>query len=339
MTNDHPDKIHQARQLIISGSIVEAIDLLAGEVAGSEELEKVALQLKARNHRLDLSILKGTISREDENLERNIITDALFYLVKQVEKDRAPAPEKPGPLPRHREEPPKTDPSHDPAMPARPILRHVWPWAAAVTALVFALFLGITWLGKFGHGQISQTEKVVPVAPKTMDLTANITVAPANPDWKLTGMARVSAGGFTSEAQPVPAGGGAVVFRNIPGESVGKPLRLSLENLNFPATIARQSSTVLPKPGGPVDFFVEMKINNFRGKTLRPNLQPAPNIQLEIADGLAKTVSGADGAFEFSLPEIPQKTVRLVLRRGGRVVLDDMVGLDAAVFQEVKVPN
>lgn len=252
MTSEQQDKIHAARQFIVDGRTEEAIAALAEVVAGSEDWTDILLLLKTRHKNLARAILKGTIAREDENLERNGINSALFDLVQAIENEL---------------ETPKPTPG--PAKPVAPVVQpKIEPLPKA-------------------------PETIAPTAPKVVF------------GWKLAA-----------------------------GLSVALALLLLFfgKNLFFKkgSNVAVETQKTAP---------VVVKTVKFSGKTLRPNRQPAPGIQIEIANGLAKTASGADGSFEFSIPEIPEKTVRLVLRRDGKVLMDQIVGLNAAVFAELKVPN
>jgi hypothetical protein len=313
------DTIETIKRLIADGDCAQAIDRLADlptTVASATEDELILL--KNRLTQLERSVMNGTLARDDEIIERNLITRSLLNLVLAVQNGRREMFDPPVAAP--------TPPSSEPAVPVARRLPRRGLLVAGSAAFLLLLIAAIAWRGGFAPS--ADAPAIVP------DLSVRLVF---RPDWlpvRQTGLAQIRIGRAVSETLPIPPDG-VLHFRNMPAPTPDRPVQLVLDDLRYHARIAGQ------KILGPAEheFIVELEQQTFDGRVVDVDLKPVGGVELEVENGLARTVSDRDGYFRFSVPKSDAAAVRLVLRRQGKVLVDRRVGLEPAVWKQLKIVN
>lgn len=324
MLDDLKMEFEKIRQAIADGDREAAIQMLSLRCTTGDPLHDSLILLETRLSNLQQSVIEGVISREDENIERNGISKGLLALVKSLEsKADDPLETSAAATDLPKEHPsPVVGVLEKQSSPSGKFDSRKWVIAAGILFTVVAVW-GIVTLAS-DH----------PSAPATRDLSLRLAVTPADLPIGSLGKARISVGKFTSESVSVPSDG-VVVFRNTPVKSGGDSVKLTLPDLKYRHDILRLKGDAKDE----LAFQVRLKTNTFSGKVLQPDLKPAPGIELEIEGGLARATTDAGGNFSFLLPDWGASTVRLVMRRAGKVLVDKRLGLDASVFKELKTPH
>lgn len=309
------EKLEPIKQRIAEGECAEAIELLnALPETAARGMRDELLLLQYRLGRLEQAVANGTIARDDEMVERNGIIRSLLDLVVALETGdtesyaEPPRPDEPAP--------PRRPESARGAMPRRPLL------------------IGLTLLGLLALLWVLGARINTGKAPELSDLTVQLVFRPENPMPRQTGLARVYLGAAVSEALPIPSDG-MLRLRNMPAPGPGRPARLELSDTKYACRVAGQSA---PAPDSLI-FIVELEQQTFSGQVIHRDGRPAPGVEIEIENGLARAVSDAAGRYTFSLPKWDADNVRLVLRRQGKVLADRKIGLQQTVLQELKIPD
>lgn len=316
-------EFEQIRQKIAEGDSLGALESLALRSQDDPATSDQLVLLHNRLAHLNQSVIEGTITREDENIERNTLNKALLNLLKALEqRSHNPPAETPLLTPVIAAEPPKTASTQQqpPARSFRPVL------IIGASLLVLASIWGVgKWRDKDETGSRSLT------------LTARLVPAPGSPEIGTGSEAILSLGNFVSMAHPIPSNG-VVQFADLPAARQDDSAHLTVMHPRFSYRIKRQSA-VTPRGKGEIIFYTELISNTFQGKVLSPDLRPVPGVELDIENGLARAVSDADGNFNLTIPALRQETVLLVLRRQGKVLVSRKIGLNPEVLKELKVPD
>lgn len=315
---------------IANGANKEAIDLLANLPEPVAGLEDDLLFLKSRQRRLENAVLEARISHEDEIVERNTITRSLLDLVVSLEtgdtgvytsqqNDRPIVENLPGVS--------ESRWSKSRAIPGTGIQIKIGWLILAGMLLVVVLAWGIsTWSAPHAAN--------VTTVP---DLTVRLVFRPENGHIKQTGLAKIAVGKSVSEALPIPSDG-IMRFRNIPLGDRDNPIRLELSDVKYTCRVNGQS---VPARGTETDltFYVDLDMQTFYGRVIQWDSKPAAGVEIDVENGLAHAVTDATGNYSVSLPKWDTETIRIILRKNGKVLIDRKAGLDAAVLKELKIPD
>jgi hypothetical protein len=316
---DIPDNpFNLIRQAIADGEGEAAIRQLATQLSAGDPLHDSLILLENRLGGLQQSVLEGIISREDALIEQNSINKGLLQLVKTLEQRSAaptapPTPLKPAPTTSAAAPPPTADAN----LAKRKAVQLIGLFA--VLALVV-----VAWYS-------AQGSKRQPTRPP-QDWAVQISLSPAQFGTQALGKAQLFTPVFASEALETPPNM-RLLFRQLPGRLSADSLQLRLPDFKFKHRISRQPAT----EASVLAFDILLETDTFAGQVLRPNLQPAAGIELDIEQGLARVVTDANGRFRFVLPDWGATSARMVMRRGGKVLEDRKMGLHPAVFREIKI--
>jgi hypothetical protein len=324
------EEIDKIRLLIAEGASEEAIDRLLDrpEEVGAFYDELVLLHNRLAH--LDKSVLEGTIAREDENIERNTITRSLLNLIKRLENRSLQENNLPPPsLEAVRgiaelQDEPETQIAKTRKWPGRR-LRRLALFTLAPLALLLAWGIG-TWV-------IPPTGKdATPILP---EFTARLVFQPENPNIKQTGTAKLVVGEWASEPMPIPSDG-VILFRNIPEPSPDNSVRLELSDVKYACRVVGENAAS-QGTGPEMTFIVELDMQTFSGRIIHQDFSPAKGVEIDIENGLAHAVTDGNGKYTVTLPKLNANTVRLILSRKGKVLIDRKIGLDPEVFRELKI--
>ena len=314
-------EFEQIRQKIAEGDSLGALESLALRSQNDPEIGDQLLLLRNRLAHLNQSVIEGTIAREDENIERNTLNKALLNLLKTLEQRSLTLTDIPLAPPIAAAEPPKTRPGQrPPARNFRPVL------IVGASLLVLA--------GIWGVGRWRTEEEVT---QKPFALTVQLLPSSGSPPIEPGGEAILNLGNFVSGARPIPADG-VLQFADLPAALLDDSVHLTLTTPRFSYRISRQSA-VTPREVREITFHTELITNTFQGRVLFPDLRPAPGVELDIENGLARAESDASGYFQLTIPALRQEAILLVLRRQGKVLVSRKIGLNPEVLKELKVPD
>jgi hypothetical protein len=327
MLDDLKKEFEQIRQAIADGEPEAAIQMLSLRCTPGESLHDSLVLLETRLSNLQQSVIEGVISREDETIERNSISKGLLVLLKSLET-RAKHPLEPQALPPEQVflTSPDSKKSESGAAKPQPFLLQKRKWAAAT---MFFVALAAVWgIWSFLSGQPAAGGKY------RRDVTIRLSVEPSNLSIGPLGKAQIEAGKYRSELVEVPSSQ-VLTFKNLDIDLQGDKMKLRLPDLRY------EYDLVLQEAKGPENFFfkIVLKTNTFSGKVLNPSRRPVEGVQVEIEDGLARATTDVAGNFSLTLPVWGAGTAQLVLRRGQKVMVKRTIGLDPAVFRELKIPD
>jgi len=315
MLDDLKKEFEQIRQAIADGDRETAMEMLSLRCTPGDPLHDSLILLDTRLSNLQQSVIEGVISREDENIERNSISRGLLHLVKALEAKA-----------EHPLESPKTQPVADnpekQAIPKSKSDARKWAIAAGLLFTILTVWGIINWA--FKHSS----------APITRELSLQFAVTPSNIPIGPLGKAQILFGKYASEQINVPPDG-VLLFKNIPVQSGDDSVKILLPDLKYKHEAVWQNRAAKNN----LKYQIVLKTNTFSGKVLRPDLRPAPNVELEIEGGLARDTTDAAGNFSFILPDWGASNVQMVMRRAGKVLVNRKVGLTAAVFKDLKTPD
>ncbi|MFN0173991.1 MAG: hypothetical protein ACKVU0_05030 [Saprospiraceae bacterium] len=322
MLDDLKKEFEQIRQAIADGDREAAMEMLSQHCTPGDPLHDSLILLDTRLSNLQQSVIEGVISREDENIERNGISKGLLHLVKTLEARAEHPLQSSHQVLEPPKAPPVTEHSEKEPTPKSKLDVRKWAIVAGLLFTVLTIWGIISWASKH------------PSAPITRDLSLQLAVTPSDIPIGPLGKARILIGKYTSEQGNVPSDG-VLMLKNIPIQSENDTVKILLPDLKYKHEIVWQNRNA--KNG--LKYQIVLKTNTFSGKVLRPDLRPVPNVDLEIEGGLARATTDAEGNFSFVLPDWGASNVQLVMRRGGKVVVNRKVGLTAAVFKDLKIPD
>lgn len=320
------EALEQIRQLIADGESQRAIEALFAIASEDERVEDELVLVDSRLAHLQKSILEGTIARDDEIIERNIINRSMLALLKILEQEptaRKP-PTKKAPAP------PAENPQPESAAPApektfRVTTRQLWVTGA------LALLMLSTW----GIGKWLFTPRA---APEIRNLTARIVLRPGQPPFPDGAEARLLVGNHLSILKPVPENG-VIHFENTPIRHPEDSARLQLSGLNFPGKIAEQSAPNFERTDS-ITFYYNLELIELKGRIVDyARLKPVAGIEIILENGLAQAVTGKDGRYSLNLPRLKKDRVDVELRRNGKVIDKLTMGFIPELFEELKVRN
>lgn len=325
------DDIEKIRHLIAEGANQEAINALYPILGHDVELKDTVLLLKNRLAVLNKAVREGTITKEEENVERNTINRNLLDILTGLESDMenkhdssaAPVPEPvktPEETRTHRI-PDKHEGPKKPKSPPPVLIRGLLALATIlITVLIERSING--WL----EGRNASPDK---------SLIVRLALQPDYPGIRQAGLAKVAIGKFTSLPQPIPPEG-MLHVTNIPAEFAEDSVKLELHEVKFPCRVTGQSAPNLEKSND-ITFYLELATVTYQGKIVDRNSRPIPNAEVDVESGLARTIADANGDYTLTLPVLDKEIILVTVRLRGKVLQSLPMGLNPDVLKEITV--
>lgn len=327
-SNDDTESI---RQLIADGANQEAIDALYPIVADDNDLQDTVVMLKNRLATLKKSVREGTIGKDEENVERNMINRSLLDVLNILEDANKQPQNIPRPVPSIIESAPQGK-SAPPTSEKRDGPRPVVSRQTVVRGLLaLATIIASVLIERGINGWLESNPAKAP-----QDLVARLVFRPDFPGIRPSGMAKAVIGKFETAAQPISPEG-VVRFAGIPAAYSDDSVRLQLFNPGLEVTVNGQSAPNLSSSGD-ITFYLNLITKTYKGKVLYPNSKPAAGVVVEIENEPARDTTDADGNFALTLPASKPRPVWVVLRRQGKPVERQDVELNALSLKVLKIP-
>lgn len=313
------------REKIAQGETVDAADRLSDLLESSQpDLDSAVILLKSRKINLDRAVRDGVIAREDETVERNAIARSLLQVIQEI--DRLPAE----PLAAIAARVPQSivvERAAEPHFIQKGLKNRSRQLTSIVVMSTAVLALIFFWSRR-------SSEKTLPPSPLTVKLRIE---SPPKPGWSPQGAAKAWAGDAASEPQPIELPETTLKIDGADLDARRRPLRLAFENLNLPLEIVSKSAENFAKTDL-IEVSARIAAKTFEGKIVHSDGQPAAGIDIWLENGLGAAQTDREGRFSLLFPALDRPAVRLALRRGATVLVDRQVGLDEAVFKELKLP-
>lgn len=325
------EDIERIRLLIADGANQEAIDALYPIVADDNDLQDTVVILKNRLATLKKSAREGTIGKDEENVERNMISRSLLDVLNMLEVANKQPQNIARPVPpvadavsgtKTAPPPPEKRDSTPPLLSRQTLIRGFLALATIVASVLIERGIN-SWL----EGSPSK-------APQ--ELVARLVFRPDFPGIRPSGMAKAILGKFETAAQPVSPEG-VVRFADIPAAYSGDSVRLQLINPGLEVTVSGQSAPNLGSSGD-ITFYLTLTTKTYSGKVLYPNSKPAAGVVVEIENEPARDTTDADGNFALTLPASKPRPVWVVLRRQGKPVERQDVELNPLSLKVLRIP-
>lgn len=264
----------EINRLVAAGDLEKAALKLGQALEGQEQLQRFALQLQQRLQGVRQRELRGTLSREDADVERARITEGLLFLAANAGAGAVTIPDELAPV------------FSSPAGSGR--FRNRLLAAGAGLAAVLALIVYLAFLR--------------PEAPGTFDLKAYVELADGAAGTLAGSTVKLAVGDFQTPVRPL-GDDGLVIFNGLARALETQPVTLIPVGERW-EVVGQSVASAADSPLNTITFQVRPlpDATIWRGVVLTEAQQRVSGIEVVVGDGLARTTSDKNGEFSVTVP-------------------------------------